>query len=319
MRLNNIEFGNRIFEWGFDFVQTKSLFDIDTVFSEESQNQGNFTLRIGGALLWGIPYNACDFSAPDMDRAINKVQFSLLSIRGDRNFILSKLESVFGARASENPTYNAGNNKCAYSCRWYFENCQVELTIYKTDVEPNEYAFGEITFYLTGLELLYKLYASTWECKSKNLETNLQSRNFRYRIFSLSQSQRQSWEVEQYKYPQHDSDYISVVFNSYYKRELLKAPNKLRNLLKDNEVCIFSNPVNGKTYIGNKWESYLPDNVEAVTWTNILPAKGPGWNSVTLGDFSIIDLPGSLGVESLINELDSGFGKRAVVHKGFDF
>jgi hypothetical protein len=170
-----------------------------------------------------------------------------------------------------------------------------------------------------AIEELYTLYASDLQEKSNALEDNIQNHDFDYHIFALNQAQRQSWEVEQYKYPQHNIDYISLVFNSYYKRELLKTPNKLRNLLKDNEVCIFSNPVNGKTYIANKWESYFLDNVDIVTWTNILPAKGPGWNCVTLGDFSIYDLPGNLGLESLINELDSGYGKKISVHKGFDF
>lgn len=172
---------------------------------------------------------------------------------------------------------------------------------------------------LTDLESTHALYVTALSAKANELETNIQGKNFLYKIFPLHQSQRQSWEAEQYKYPQHDIDYISLVFNSYYKRELLKTPNRLRDLLKDNEVCVFTDPVTGKNYIANKWESYLLDNVDTVTWTNILPAKGPGWNSVTLGDFSMYDLPGNLGLESLINELDSGYGKKISVHKGFDF
>jgi len=319
MRLEDIEIENTNFTWGMTIDDLKSVFSTKDFFENENKHSQWKTLRFKMSNQWDINCNSCELSSPHYDRLINTFHINLGTIEQGVNSLLEKLDTVFGKRTSDTTGDNYGSGSVVRNCKWDFDNCGVGISIYGGErIEYNESNFGMIYFHLTDLELINKLYSTELLKKNQTIESNLHNKEFEKEIFTLKKKQWLSWAIEKNNYPNYDGDFISLTFNSLYKRYLLKTPSVLRNILKENDICIFKDSVTSETYIANYWESYLLNEKDDVTWFNTLPAKGSGSCSITVGDFRIYDEHSQLETKKLIKDLENILNKEIKCHQDYD-
>lgn len=319
MRLDNIEIENETFIWGVTIEDLKVMFSTKDFFENENKYSRFKTLRFKISNLWDINCNSCEFSSPHYDRLINSFQINIGAIEQDVDSLMDKLDKVFGERTSDTIGDYYGSGSVVRNCKWNFENCAVGISIYGGErIECNESNFGMIYFHLTELELINKLYSTELLKKNQAIENNLHNKEFEKEIFTLKQNQRLSWAIEKNNYPDYDGDFISLTFNSLYKRDLLKTPSALRQILKKDDICIFKDLITSETYIANYWESYLLDENDNVTWYNALPAKGSGSCSITIGDFRINDEHSQSETKKLINKMEKILNKTIKCYEGYD-
>lgn len=318
MRLDKIEIGNFDFKWGFDIASIKSMIPTDKYFENENQYSNLKTLRIKLSNQWGIKFNSCEFSAPSYDRLITGFHINL-GLIDSIDSLLNKLDNRFGTRNADTVGDNYGSGSVIRNCKWDFENCGVGISIYGG--ERNEYDeknYGIIYFQLKDIKLIHELYSSALYDKSEMIENNTANKDIEFKLLTLNQRQWHSWEIEKNNYPNYDSDFISLTFNSLYKRNLIKTPDSLRNLIKENQVCIFTDSVTSEKYIANYWECYLLNDTDSVSWYNALPAKGSGYCSINIGDFRINNDHSQEVTKQLINELETIFKREIKCYQDYD-
>lgn len=318
MRIEKIEIENKNFTWGATIDEIKSMFPTKDFFENENRHSQWKTIRFKVSNQWDINCNSCEFSSPHYDRLINRFHINLGAIQ-DVDSIMDKLDKVFGNRISDTTGDNYGSGSVIRNCKWDFDNCGVGISIFGGErIENNESNFGIIYFHLTDLELINKLHSTELLKKNQIIERNLLNKDFEKKIFTLKKNQWSSWSIEKNNYPDYDGDFISMTFNSLYKRDLLKTPSVLREILQENDICIFKDSLTSETYIANYWESYLLKEGDNVTWYNALPAKGSGSCSITIGDFRINDEHSQLETKKLINKLEKILNKTIKCHQGYD-
>lgn len=318
MRLENIEIENKNFAWGMTIDEIKLMFPTKDYFENENKHSQWKTIRFKISNQWDINCNSCEFSSPHYDRLISRFQIKLGAIQ-DIDSLMDKLDKVFSKRTSDTTGDNYGSGSVIRNCKWDFKNCSVGISIYGGErIEYNESNYGMIYFHLTDLELINKLYSTELLTKNQTIESNLLNKEFEKEIFTLKKNQWLSWAIEKNNYPDYDGDFISLTFNSLYKRDLLKTPSVLRNILKENDICIFKDSITSKSYIANYWESYLLNESDNVTWYNALPAKGSGSCSISIGDFRINDEHSQSETKKLINKLEKILNITIKCHQDYD-
>lgn len=319
MRLENVEVENKNFTWGMTIDDIKTTFSTKDYFENENKRSLWKTIRFKIYNQWDINCNSCEFSSPHYDRLVNRFHINLGAIK-NVDSLIHNLDMVFGKRISDTTGDNYGSGSVIRNCKWDFDNCSVGISVFGGErFEYNESNFGIIYFHLTDLELINKLYSIELIEKNQIIESNLLNQDFDKEIFTLKQNQWSSWSIEKNNYPDYDGDFISMTFNSLYKRDLLKTPSVLREILQKNDICIFRDSRTSESYIANYWESYLLKKSDNVNWYNALPAKGSGSCSITIGDFRINDEHSQPETNKIIKRLEQIFNKTIKCHQDYDY
>lgn len=319
MRLEHIEIENRQISWGMTIRDLKLLFSDKQLYENENKFSRSKTLRFKIDSLWGINCNSCEFSSPSYDRLINRFQIYLGPMVMDLDSLMNTLDGIFGQRISDSRGENRGSGSVIRNCQWKFDNCDAGVSIYGSErMENGASNSGMLYFYLTDLKLIHKLYSPELIRKSQILESHIAHTDIDKKIFRLSLKQKRYWDHETKNYPGFDVDYISMALNGLFKRDLLNAPSVLRNLLKENEICIFKDPVTSESYIANKRECCSLSESKEVYWHNMLPAKGSGFCTLSIGSFRIDDEHSRPETEGIIRELEKILNLTVECHEDYD-
>src|SRR5699024_1207775 len=97
---------------------------------------------------------------------------------------------------------------------------------------------------------------------------------------------RASWSMETTSFPNYDIDFISRAFNGFNKRKLFKTPSAIQSQISEFQVATWQSIV-GDYYLSNHWETIELNSTLKTSWSNLLPAKGSGHGSISIGDFNV--------------------------------
>jgi hypothetical protein len=311
MRLDCIEIGHFDFTWGLDITSLKNILGTTSYVENENPYATLKTLRLKASDQWGVPLTSCVFTAPSYDRLITGFHFNV-GVMDSVDDVLATLDIRFGMRSTDTLGSSYGSGSVIRNCTWTFENCRVGISIFGGErMEYDERHYGMLYFHLKDLPFLHARYAASLSDQTNALEKQMDTNTISYTAFTLQQRQWHSQEMEQKHYPGYDLDFIGLTLHSFYKRNVLKTPRSIRSLIQENQVCIFTNAVTATHYIANYWECFVLDGVEHVAWRNVLPAKGSGYCTITLGDFRIQNTPSEGVTKQLIHTLETIL-KRAI-------
>ncbi|MGP5502025.1 hypothetical protein [Psychrobacter faecalis] len=286
MRKENFQVGDVNFKWGDKLADVKSQISTNQIISENANPYAigkNLTVKISE--IWSIKTNSCEFSAPDDDRLIHRIWINLPPMLFGKYRIIRKLEKHLGPKSDSSTGDNHGSGSVIKNCNWRFDNCVIGISIYgDLRTENDEVNMGLLYIDLEDIELLDSLYSKPL----RNIESSLVNKiNLdTISIFQMQLAQRASWSMETTSFPNYDIDFISRAFNGFNKRKLFKTPSAIQSQITEFQVATWQSIV-GDYYLSNHWETIELNSTLKTSWSNLLPAKGSGHGSISIGDFNV--------------------------------
>lgn len=286
MRKDRFLLDDMSFKWGDKLADIKSQLSTNKIISENDNPYAiDKTLTIKLSEIWSIKTNSCEFSAPDDDRLIHRIWINLPPILFGKYRIIRQLEKYLGPKSDASTGDNRGSGSVIKNCNWRFDNCVIGVSIYgDLRLENDEVNMGLLYIDLEDVELLDSLYSKPL----KDIESNLIDKiNFNtIDVFQMQSAQRASWSMETMRFPNHSTNFISRAFNGFHKRALFQTPSAIQSQISKFQICTWQSII-GDYYLSNYWETIALNSTLKTSWSNLLPAKGSGHCSVSIGDFTV--------------------------------
>ena len=327
MRKESFQIGNITFKWGDKLADIKAQLAIEHSYVENVNPYAlDKTLTIKLTEMWSIKTNSCEFSAPNDDRLVNRIWINIAANEQSygnswlkifiKHPLIEKLKKQFGSPSTHGVGDNNGSGSVIENATWLFDNCEFGVSIFGEVREENgEANIGIIYITLNDIELLDSLYSQPL----RDIEELLQDKVDLTTIKNFQMQLRQNvpWSLDARKYPQYSIDFISRALNGFHNRALFQTPLKIQAQLKPSEVCTWQTTT-GDYYLSNDQKTIMLDHSLKISWSNILPAKGSGHGSISVGDFNISNEHSRPETQELVQHLEDILNTNIICYEDYD-
>lgn len=327
MRKEGFQIGKVSFRWGAKLADIKAqLSTADTLIENYNSHAIDKTLTIKLPEMWLIKTSSCEFSAVDDDRLIHRIRIDIAANKYSydnswlKTFIkhplIEKLKKQLGSPSTHRVGDNCGSNTVVENATWLFENCEVGISIFGGVREENgETNIGLIYITLKDIELLDEHYAQPL----REIEAFLQNKIelVTVKIFKMQTSQQRSWSSDAHKYPKHSIDFISRALNGFHNRVLFQTPSRIQAQLTPFKVCTWKSTT-GHFYLSNIYETVALNQSLKTSWSNLLPAKGSGHGSISMGGFRISNEHSRPETQELVDHLEYILNTEIICYEDYD-
>ena len=316
MKNSALHINSRKFDWG---LTIEDLFDLyPEIKFEVETNKYSKSIKAKGAIeqAFGFKVKQGEFHSINSDRIINRVEFEIDLSDVELGDIV---ESINQKMINPNFIPNRLEGCSHYNTKtfWHLNTYDLGLGIHQS---VNTKKITKIILYaiLRDVELLFKNYGSELTTKSKAL--NDESKEFKFEIRKYQTKQNQMWscQYELGHYSSFDKEFVSTALNGFYDRQILITPDTITNNLRENEICIIHFNNIDSWYVANKYESVEINQNMKIRWTNTLPAKGPGYSTLYIGDLKIIDDHSREETKNIVAKLERITGNKIIESKAYD-
>ena len=327
MRKDSFQIGNISFKWGAKLADIKAQLSNANILVENGNPYAiDKTLTIRLPEMWLIKTNSCEFSAPAEDRLIHRIAINIAANEHSygnswlkifiKHPLIEKLKKQLGSPS----THRVDDNNCSGSvienATWFFDNCEIGISIYGAIREQSgEENIGLLYITLKDIELLDARYSQPMRDIEAFLQDNIDLTTVK--IFKMQISQHSSWSLDAYKYSQHSIDFISRALNGFYNRKLFKTPAQIQAQLTFFKVCTWQSAT-GDYYLSNIYETIALNQSIKTSWSNLLPAKGSGHGSVSVGDFNISNEHSRSETQELVHHLENILNAKIICYEDYD-
>lgn len=327
MRKDSFQLGDLSFKWGDKLADIKAqLSNADTLVENGNPYAIEKTLTIRLPEMWLIKTNSCEFSAPAEDRLIHRIAINIAANEHSygnswlkifiKHPLIEKLKKQLGSPSTHRVDDNNGSGSVIENATWLFDNCEIGISIYGAiREESGEENIGLLYITLKDIELLDKLYAQPLKDLEMFLENKIDLTTIK--IFKMQTSQRSSWSSDAHKYPKHSVEFISRALNGFHNRALFQTPLQIQAQLTSFKVCTWQ-ATNGHYYLSNIYETIALDQSLKTSWSNLLPAKGSGHGSVSVGDFNISNEHSRSETQELVHHLENILNAKIICYEDYD-
>ncbi len=326
-RKEGFQIGCIAFNWGDKLADIKSQLATADIITENNNPYAlDKTLIIKLVEIWSIKTNACEFSTPAEDRLINRIAINIAA--NDHSYgnswlkifikhpFIEKLKKQLGSPSTHRVDDNNGSSSVIENTTWLFDNCEVGISIFGEVREKNGKAnIGLLYITLKDIELLDALYAPPLRDIEAFLEDKVDLTTVK--IFKMQTSQRSSWSSDAYKYPKHTIDFIAKALNGFHKRDLFQTPLQIQAQLTSFKVCTWQSTT-GHYYLSNIYETITLNQSLKTSWSNLLPAKGSGHGSISVGGFNISNEHSRSETQELVQHLEKILNAKIVCYEDYD-
>lgn len=329
MRKDNFQIGSVAFKWGDQLTDIKAQLAIDDIVVKKDKLYPiDKKLIIKLPEIWSIKTNSCEFSAPDDDRLIHKIEINIAADNQCFNSswlkifikhpLIEKLKKQLGQPTTHRVDDNS-NASVVENATWLFDNCDVGISIYGAarKKENGEANIGLLYITLKDIELLDSLYSKPLRDIENFLSNRINPNSIKNFKMSRSQPNSRALSLDARYYPTHSIDFISRALNGFYNRALFQTPLEIQAQINSFKVCIWQ-ATTGEYYLSNTYETIALTDSLKISWSNLLPAKGSGHSSISIGDFSISNEHSRPETQQLITHLEKVLNIKISCYEAYD-
>lgn len=326
-RKESFQIGKVRFKWGDTLAYIKAQLSIADVFVENDNPYAlDKTLTIKLVEMWTIKTSSCEFSAPADDRLVDRIWINIAADNQRPSYswlrvfrkhpLIKKLNEQLGSPLTYSLGENNGSGSVVENATWAFDNCEVGISIYGRIREENdETNIGLLYINLKDIELLDSLYSQPLKDIEKFLQNKIDLTTIK--TFQMQFNQRASWSMEAYNFPQYSINFVSRAYNGFHNRALFQTPLQIQAQLKPYEVCTWQ-ATTGDYYFSNAYETIALKHSLKTSWSNILPAKGSGHGSISIGGFNISNEHSRPETQELVRHLEQILDIRIICYEDYD-
>lgn len=327
MRQDVFQISDVRFKWGDKLADIKSQLSATDIFVENDNPYAlDKTMTIKISEIWSIKTNSCEFSAPDDDRLVHRIWINIAADNQRFNSswlkmfikhpLIEKLKKQLGSPSTHRVGDNRGSDTVVENASWIFDNCEIGISIFG-DVreEGDETNIGLIYIILKDIELLDSLYAQPLRDTEEFLKDKVDLSTID--IFQMQISQRISWSMDAHNYPTHSIDFIARALNGFHNRLLFQTPLKIKEQINSFKVCTWQ-ATTDDYYLSNAYETVALKDALKTSWVNLLPAKGSGQGSLSIGDFNITNEHSRSETKTLVNHLENILNIKINYYEDYD-
>ena len=105
--------------------------------------------------------------------------------------------------------------------------------------------------------------------------------------------------------------------NGFHNRLLFQTPLKIKEQINSFKVCTWQ-ATTGDYYLSNAYETVALKEDLKTSWVNLLPAKGSGQGSLSIGDFNITNEYSRSETKTLVNHLENILSIKISCYEDYD-
>lgn len=316
MKNTTLNINRKSFDWGLAFEDLYDLYPEITF--EINENKYSKSVKAKGNIddVLGFKVKQGEFHSISSNRIINRVEFEIDLTDIEFEEIVESINRKI-IDSSQVPTRIKGNSHYNTKTFWHLNNYDLGLGVQQS-INTNEIL--KITLYavLRDVELLFNKYGSELMTKSKVLNDESKVSNIEFIKYRTKQNQMWSCHYEFGHYSSFDKDFVSIAINGFYDRKIFTSSDFITNSLSENEICFIHYYNTEKWYLANKYECVEINKSTKIRWSNTLPAKGPGYSTLYIGDLKVIDEHSGEETKNIVAKLEQITGNEIRESKSYD-